>query len=162
MKKIISQLTAIVALLFTVNANAGLLKIDFSNEIVNVGETVTVTISAQDFSATESFGFDLNFDNSMLAYDDMSLTSDLLLVDSAMGFFDGLEVTSFGFGLAFDFWDFIVLAEGDFVLASFDLIATTAGVSNFSLTGFDRDYAPSDYPIVFSTDSVTVLSLIHI
>ena len=95
----------------------------------------------------------------MLAYDDMSLTSDLLLVDSAMGFFDGLEVTSFGFGLAFDFWDFIVLAEGDFVLASFDLIATTAGVSNFSLTGFDRDYAPSDYPIVFSTDSVTVNSV---
>jgi hypothetical protein len=163
MKKFISTVsTTLVALLFTANANAGLLNIDFSADDIKVGESVSVTITAQDFEAADAFYFDFNFDGLMLAFDDTSLSSDLMLVDEDMGIFDGLTAEVFPFGLAFDFFDFMTV-DGDFMVASFDLIATAEGMSDFSVSGFERDYAPSDYNVTFTgADSVNVSSSVAV
>ncbi|PKG83775.1 hypothetical protein CXF85_09720 [Colwellia sp. 75C3] len=161
MKKIITTITtlstSIVALLFAVNANAGLLNIDFSADDIKVGQSVTVTINAQDFDATDMFDFDLNFDNSILAFDETSLNSDLLLPDADMDMFDGLEVANQDWGLSFDFTDSVMSADGNFMLVSFDLIATAAGMSNFALVDFWNIEAFTEYDIVFSgSDSINV------
>ena len=153
MKKFI----AMIALVIGFNANAGLLTIDFSADNINVGETVSVTINATGFDATDMFWFDFNFDNSIMAYDATSLTSDLSIVNTDIGMFDGLEVATEAYGLGFNFFDMFIWAEGDFMLASFDLIATTEGLTSFSLTDFWNPSAPVDYQVDFiGADSVNV------
>lgn len=146
--KIIS--TTAMALLFTVNANAGLLSIDLSTDTINVGESVSVTINAQDFDATDMFWFNLNFDSTMLAYDDSTLNSDLLLSDADMGLVSGLTAASESYGMSFDFFDDVFSADGSFVLASFDLIATAEGLTDFAITDFVNLAAFDDYGVVFT------------
>jgi hypothetical protein len=158
MKKFIAMLTLLIGF----NANAGLLTIDLSTDEVAIGDSVLVTINATGFDEADMFGFDFGFDNSVMSYDANSLSSDLALFDNGLGMFDGLEVASETFGLAFDFTTFdpALNAAGDFVLASFNLIAGSEGLTNFSV--FDlavyNNYEETDpYTIAFSgADSVNV------
>ena len=157
MKKFITLLT----LIFAMNANAGLLTIDFSAEQVSVGDSVLVTINAENFDETDMFYFDLNFNSAVMAYDETSLNSDLVLFDASLGEFNGLEVLEQDFGASFDFFtDASPFAAGDFVLASFNLIANSEGLTNFSITDFFNPAALSDYTIDFSgTDSINVSAI---
>lgn len=153
-------LTAVIALLFTVNANAGLINIELSTDSLNVGDSVNITLSAENFDTTDMFWFDLNFDNSILAYNELSLSSDLTLADVNMGIYDGLVTSTDSFGLSFDFLDFFMPADGDFMIASFELIATAKGISDLSLTDFFSATALIDYDVVFTdSNSITVGSV---
>ena len=151
MKKFIAMLTLLIGF----NANAGLLTIDLSADEVSVGESVLVTINAQGFDETDMFGFDLNFDNSLMAYVSSSLTSDLALIDTSMGMLDGLEVEEYDSSLAFGFstYDLSLMAAGDFVLATFNLTADSAGFTDFSISDFfvfDEFGETAAYSVAFS------------
>ncbi|ALO35803.1 hypothetical protein CMT41_14555 [Colwellia sp. MT41] len=160
MKKFIAMLTLLIGF----NANAGLLTIDISADEVSVGESVLVTISASNFDETDMFWFDFNFDNSVVSYDASSLSSGLTLADDNINF-NGLEVSAEDFGLAFNFFtdDFSIRAAGDFVLASFNLIAGSEGFTDFSIANFFNPSAFDDYTIAFSgASSVNVSSAVAV
>jgi len=152
MKKFIAMLT----LLIGSNANAGLLNVDFSSNDVKVGETVSVTISAQGFDATEYFDFALNFDNTILGYDEVSLDSDLLEVDESNDGFSGLDIMPELSELFVSFDNSVMSLDGSFMLASFDLTALTDGVTSFELSNFfnQEEYSTvwgvSDYEINYN------------
>jgi len=157
MKKFIAMLTLLIGF----NANAGLLTIDISSNDVVVGDSVSVTISASDFDESDMFWFDFNFDNSVMSYDNSSLNSGLALSDDNAES-NGLAARPEDYGLAFLFStdEFLLNASGDFVLASFNLIADAAGVVDFSI--FDLavfgDFEETDpYTVAFTgSDSVNV------
>lgn len=146
MKKFIAMLTLLIGF----NANAGLLTIDLSTDEASVGESVLVTINASDFDETDYFSFDFNFDSSVMAYDGSSLSSDLTLADDDP-MFNGLSAMIEDYGLFFEFAaDDGSFAAGNFVLASFSLIADADGFTNFSLADFFNPSAFDDYTIAFS------------
>jgi len=154
MKKFIAMLTLLIGF----NANAGLLTIDISSDDVVVGDSVSVTISASNFDDSDMFWFDFNFDNSVMSFDENSISSDLTLSNDD----NGLAVTPEDYGLAFLFStdDFLLNASGDFVLASFNLIADAAGVTDFSifdLVVFSEFEETDPYTVAFTgSDSVNV------
>lgn len=154
MKKFITILTLLVGF----NANAGLLTIDLSADDVSVGDSVLVTINATDFDDTDFFLFDFNFDTSFVSFDDASLISDL--ADGSIGDFNGLTVAKENYGLYFEFaTDDSAWAAGDFVLASFNLIAGSEGFTEFSISEFFNPSAFDDYEVTFSgSNSVNVNS----
>ncbi|WP_057832496.1 hypothetical protein [Colwellia sp. TT2012] len=160
MKKFIAMLTLLIGF----NANAGLLTIDFSADEVSVGESVLVTISATDFEESTYFGFNFNFDNSGMIYQESSLTSGLdLSIDTPM--LDGLEVVTEAFGLNFNFLsdDPSIFAAGNFVLASFNLIADATGSFDFSISDLYDDWSFVDHTVAFSgADSVNVTAAVAV
>lgn len=157
MKKFIAMLTLLIGF----NANAGLLTIDISSDDVSVGDSVVVTISASNFDDSDMFWFDFNFNNSIMSFNDSSLSSYLTLVDDNADF-NGLAVTPEDYGLEFYFStdDFLLNASGDFVLASFNLLADAAGVVDFSIFGLSvyGEFEETDpYTVAFTgSDSVNV------
>jgi len=160
MKKFIAMLTLFIGF----SANAGLLTIDLSSDEVSVGDSVSVTINASDFDETEMFWLDLNFDTSVMSYDAGSLSSELTLAENDP-MFNGLEVSAENYGLAANFFtdDFSLMATGDFVLASFNLVADSEGFTNFSITNFFNPSAFDDYTIAFSgADSINVTSTVAV
>ncbi|MCJ8318366.1 MAG: PEP-CTERM sorting domain-containing protein [Colwellia sp.] len=147
MKKFIAMLTLLVGF----NATAGLLTIDLSADEVSVGDSVLVTISASEFEESFDFGFNFNFDDSGMIYQESSLTSGLALsIDTPM--FDGLEVVTEDFGLNLTFLsdDDSIFAAGNFVLASFYLIADATGSFDFSITDLYDDWTWVDHTVDFS------------
>ena len=146
MKKFIAMLTLLIGF----NANAGLLTINLSASEVSVGESILVTISASDFEESALFGFDFNFDNSVMSYSESSLNSDL--ADGRIGDRNGLLVTAEDFGLNFNFAteDDSLMAAGNFVLASFNLIADATGSFDFSVSGLYDDWTWVDHAVAFS------------
>jgi hypothetical protein len=153
MKKFIAMLTLLIGF----NANAGLLTIDLSSDDVAVGDSVLVTINASDFDETDYFSFDFNFDSPVMSFADYSLSSDLTLADNDP-MFNGLSTLDEDYGLFFEFAaDDGTFAEGNFVLASFNLTANTAGFTDISIADFFNPSAFDDYTIAFSgADSVNV------
>jgi hypothetical protein len=151
MKKFIAMLTLLIGF----NANAGLLTIDLSTDEVAVGDSVLVTINASGFAETDNFWFDFGFDNSVMSYDASSLSSGLTLGDDTNDW-NGLEVRPVDSILEMEFAsdDTSIMASGDFVLASFYLIADVAGSTVLSMADL---YGPGDYTINFSgADSINV------
>jgi hypothetical protein len=154
MKKFIAMLTLLIGF----NANAGLITVDFSNDDVVVGDSVVVTINASGFDLTNFFYFDFNFDNTVMAYDAGSLSSGLILSANNVDFY-GLVVEEYIDDnlLAFEFlsYDPSISAVGDFVLASFSLIASAEGEPHFSISDFWNPEGVNqgdDYTIGFSVD----------
>jgi len=96
----------------------------------------SITINAQNFDTADMFYFDLNFDNSILPFDKTSLNGELLLVDADISMFEGLEVAHKNRGLSFDFTDSVMSVTGNFMLVSFDLIATTEDFATVALVNF--------------------------
>ncbi|MCJ8321766.1 MAG: cohesin domain-containing protein [Colwellia sp.] len=137
MKKII----LIISLLFGFNAQAGLISIELSDDHVGVGESITVNLIASDFSPFDTFDFDFEYNTSLFSYEMDSLTSDLSL---ALPLFFG--ATENGNGLAISFVDFFPYLNTDFVLASFEITATSVGSSEFSLGNvlFSDFFTPID------------------
>ncbi len=119
------------------NANAGLITVNISSDTVATGSAINVEINGSNFVESDMFWFDFNFDNTIFSFDSVSMSSDLSLVDSSLGAFDGLEVTSESFGLGFLFSDVFSPVTGDFTIATFDLVAETEGTSSFDISGLD-------------------------
>lgn len=136
MKKFIAALALFVGL----SANANVINIAVSDSNVALGETVSVSLIASGFEDFDSFDFDFDFDTSVFSYDSSSLISDL-------SFGLAFEVNQVADGMALSFFDFSPV-NGDFLLASFDLIALSSGFSSFSI----GDLLFSD--TIFQTDLV--------
>jgi len=160
MKKFIAMLTLLVGF----NANAGLLTIDLSTDEVSVGESVLVTINASDFEESANFYLDFNFDNSLMSFNESSLSSGLTLANDNPDF-NGLGVTAESFGLNLNFItdDDSLMAAGDFVLASFNLVADAAGSVDLSVSNLFDDWSFVDHTVAFSgAESVTVNSSVAV
>jgi hypothetical protein len=130
MKKIIIML----ALLVGFNVNAGLIEIELSENNVKVGERIEVRLAASDFEDFDAFGFNLKFDTSVFNFDRATLNSDLFASLTVFGFFDGIQQSN---GAGFSFSDFSPISAGDFLLASFDLVAVGEGSTGVSLAGVE-------------------------
>jgi len=155
MKKFIAMLTLLIGF----NANAGLLTIDLSSDEVSVGDSVLVTISASGFAETQDFAFDFDFGNPVMSYDASSFNSALPTTDINDNGFSVGVVDSI-LEMAFYSDDASIIATGDFVLASFSLIAEKAGSASLSMYDF---YGYGDYSIDFSgADSVNVTSAVAV
>ena len=119
----------IISLLFGLNANAGLISIELSDNQVNVGESITVNLMASDFNAFDTFDLDFNFNHNIFDYQEGSLTSDLTSVLPLV-----FETSENANGLAISFLDFAAFSTPNFLLASFEITATTEGEDSFSLS----------------------------
>ena len=142
MKKFIAALALFVGL----SANANIISIEFGDTNIAVGETVTVSLLATDFADFDTFDFNFDFDTSVFSYDASTLLSDLSL---------GLvfEVNQVPDGMALSFFDFNIV-NGDFLLASFDLIAVDEGLTNFTLSDAIFADGPVTSLVVDTSDAV--------
>jgi hypothetical protein len=142
MKKFIAALALFVGL----SANANLISIELGDTNIAVGETVTVSLLAAGFADFDTFDFDFDFDTSVFSYDASTLLSDLSL---------GLlfDVNQVPDGMALSFFDFN-LVNGDFLLASFDLIAVDEGFTNFTLSDAIFADGPVTSLVVDTSDAV--------
>lgn len=153
MKKVLTVLTLLIGF----QANAGLITIATNQDSVNVGDSVTVSLTGSDFDVFDMFNFDFLFDTTIYDFAESSLSSDLPLLDE---FFDaeGLRATSFAdSGVFFDFyqWDEVFTDGDEFVLASFDLTAIGSGDNTFS---FAESYFSSDVTGNFFVDTSAQLN----
>lgn len=139
MKKLIAALALFVGL----SANASLISIEVSDTNVAVGETVTINLLATGFGDFDSFDLDFDFDTSVFNYDASTLLSDLSFGLSFL-------VNQVGDGMALSFFDFSPV-NGDFLLASFDLIAVGEGSTNFTFS--DTLFADFGVPVSFDVDA---------
>ncbi len=122
------QLIFILALLFSLQAHAGLISIDVTNNNVSQGQSITVNLQAKNFAAFDSFDFDFQFNNSLFAFDATTFSSDLTTLNPLQ-----FVATENRNGVSIAFVDFFPVSTTDFLLASFDLTAVAVGNSNFSL-----------------------------
>jgi len=127
MKKLIAALTLFIGL----SANANLITLEVSETDIAIGESVEVSIFANNFDAFDTFDFDLEFDTSLFDYQPATLTSDLFAALPL--FFEGNAIAS-GSGVAFSYFEPLGHAGGDFLLANFTLTALSNGSSEFSVT----------------------------
>lgn len=133
MKKVL----LLVCTMFFGTANANMINIELDNVNPSVGDTVSVNINmigiTEDFTA---FFAGLNFDSSLFAYVDGSASSDFPLLDYVT--FSGLDVDTAAAGLVStnlyqDFLAPVVYGAGNYLVATFDLLAIGEGQSSFSL-----------------------------
>ena len=127
MKKIIM----IWALLVGFNANAGMINIELSKSHVTLGESIEVQLVTSAFDNFDAFGFKLLFDTSVLHFDSATLTSDLSASLTPFGVFHAAQRSNW---VEFSFNDFLPVSSGDFLLASFDLVAIGEGSTDISFT----------------------------
>ena len=122
------KLILLMSFLFSLNTYASLITIELSEDEVVVGESITVNLIASEFSPFDTFDFDFVYDNSLFSFETGSLTSDL---NSVFPFiFEENENIN---GLAISFVDFFSYTNSDFLLASFQITAKSAGESDFYL-----------------------------
>jgi len=136
----------IISLLFGFNAHAGLITIELSDTDVMVGESITVNLTASDFSPFDTFDFDFSFDKSLFAFEAGSLSSDLSLIPPLS--FGAAENIN---GLAISFVDFFPYLTADFLLASFKITATSAGIADFYLSNVK--FYDFGTPLIFDTSA---------
>jgi hypothetical protein len=125
MKKLVAALTLFLGL----QANAGVISIELSNDNVNVGDVVEVTVLGTGFDAFDTLNVDIEFDTGLFSVDELSLGGDLFAADPFASFFSAQA-----FGAAFSFLSFDLFAGGDFTIATFDVTAIAAGETEFLLT----------------------------
>ncbi|WP_166425665.1 PEP-CTERM sorting domain-containing protein [Paraglaciecola sp. 20A4] len=132
MKKVL----LLVCTMFFGTANANMINIELDNVNPSVGDTVSVNINmtgiTEDFT---SFFSGFLFDSSLFAYVEDSASSDFPLFDYAT--FSGLDVDTAAAGLvSITLWEgFLpqIYSAGDYLVATFDLLAIGEGQSSFSL-----------------------------
>lgn len=160
MKKVL----LLVCTMFFGTANANMINIELDNVNPSVGDTVSVNINltgvTEDFT---SFFTGFNFDSSLFAYVDGSVSSDFPFFDPAT--FLGLDVDPSSAGLVSlnlyeDFFSSPIYGAGDYLVASFDLLAIDSGQSSFSLAATQLyssiTFVESDLDISASGSSIAV------
>jgi hypothetical protein len=120
------KLIVAFALFVSLSANASIISIDISDPSVSVGEKISVSLIASGFEDFDTFDLDFDFDTSVFSYDPSSLVSDLIT-----GF--TFEVNQVPDGMALSLFNFTAF-NGDFLLASFDLIAISEGITQFTFS----------------------------
>ena len=169
MKKFIASMALVLSATLSMQANAGLIDIELSTNNVAVGDTLSVSLWASNFTDFDSLYTEFEYDISLFSYQAASLQSELPAFD---GFLTGLEVTEQFYGLSLSFLDFFAFsdlnldADNKFLLASFDLLAIDSGNTDFSLvnqvaglfdpnTGFDTPLdVDTSSPVQASATSV--------
>lgn len=144
MKKVL----LLVCVMFFGSANANMIKINLDNTNPSVGDTVSVDINmmgiTDDFSA---FFTGFLFDNSLFEYVDGSVSSDFPLFDPITGSgldFDSTSPGLLSINLLEDFFAPVIYGAGDYLVASFDLLAIGEGQSSFSLAETSL-FAPGEF-----------------
>jgi len=155
MKKLLIMLMLVIGF----NANAGLITLDVSNSEIAVGDSINISISAQNFDFTDTFSFNLAYDSSIFAYDEFSLISDLFF-SNPIGIF---EVNAFDGYIAFSFLDLDLkpIPNGDFVLASFNLTALVEGTSSFLFTDVEF-YQNGFTPVNVNSSSNALVKVVDV
>ena len=152
MIKIMMMLTLLIAF----NTNASLISVDVSDTNISVGDTLSVTINAVDFEATDGFFFNFNYLASIFDFDKNSILSDIAVVETGSGN-DGISADE---SLAGEInFDSLTGSDvvGNFLIASFDLTAIAQGLNIFDLNNFFSYAATSDYNVTYvSGNEVTV------
>lgn len=150
--------TLLLALNFSANAGTittNLITTNLGAAEVAADDKVLVEINASGFDAVDIFSFNFLFDTDIFQLDMSSITSDLNLVNTAMGMIDGLEIVKEDFGLYFSFSDF-TSSPKNFNIAKFNLIAKAPGRSQFAIaeasgfSTFDNTINPT-YTTTFSS-----------
>lgn len=124
MKKLLAALALFVGL----NANAGVISVSVSNANVAVGDTVEVSIWAQDFEPLNYLYFELEYNVDLFAFVPASLTG--VLSDSSDFLY---TVDEYFYGLAASWDNDNNISEGNFLAAKFNLTAISQGYTDFSL-----------------------------
>jgi len=153
MKKLLIMLMLVLGC----NANAGLITLDVSNSEIAVGDSINISISAQNFDFTDTFSFNLAYDSSIFAYDEFSLISDLFF-SNPIGIF---EVNAFDGYIAFSFLGFDPIPTGGFVLASFNLTALAEGTLNFLFTDVEF-YRNGFTPVNVNSSSNALVKVVDV
>ena len=122
------NLFVLFVLMLSFKTQAGIIKLDISNNKLTTGDSLTIDIIASNFLPTDAFNFDLIFDSSLFNYDESSFTSDLFISNPLAMVFD---VNAYDNRIGFSFLDFDPIVATDFVLASIELTALNAGKSDF-------------------------------
>ena len=123
------KIAAILTFLVGFQANANLITIQLDSTEVAVGETINVSLWADFTDSVDTLGFDFIYNTSVFALVDGSVVTDLLN-DGFDYFFETAENAT-GLGLAY--FSFADTLSGNFLLASFELVALQTGSSDFSL-----------------------------
>lgn len=137
------KLIAVLAFFVSLSANANIITVNLSETDVEVGDTVTVSLLADNFDYFDTFDFKFDFDTSIFSYDPTSLLSNV-----SAGI---LEVNQVANGMALTFVDFFTAYEGNLLLASFNLTVIGAGTSDFSFS--DVYFEDAAFQSVLTVDS---------
>ena len=153
MKKHISLI--ILFLSFCLNANAGVISMNLSEQTVTPSDTIEVQLWASEFDVFDSFTFDLTMSSTLFEYQESSFGSDLFISNP----FSLFEVNQYAEYLSFSFADFDPVSTSDFLLASFNLIAKSAGTDNFTLENTNFYQYPATQALNISTEGNTTVNV---
>jgi len=159
MKKVI----LLACMMFFGTAKATVISLDVNDTNPTVGDTVSVSISLTD--VTDDFASlftGIQFDASAFQYVEGSVNSDFPGFDDVT--FSGLDVDtvlagdgSLFFNLFEDIFMPVSYSMGDFLVASFDLLAVSAGTSTLALLDTTL-FAAGSFDEIVPTDGVTTVS----
>jgi len=156
MKKILTTLI----LLFSMQAQAGLITMNVSDSIVSTGDKLTVDIIGNNIAPSDAFSFDLLFDSSLFKLDTTNLMSDLFTSNPFAIFFEVAEV---GNKINVSFLDFLPIPSSDnFLLVSFELEAIALGESDLVFDNVNF-YEPASFdPQEIDSDTTAKVSVVEV
>jgi uncharacterized protein (TIGR03382 family) len=139
--------------MFFGTANANMINIELDNVNPSVGDTVSVNINMTDImSDFSAFTVGFHFDSSIFEFVDDSTSSYFPISDIFAADPSGLDIDTFSApsgDLIFSLFSFtdpeVVYGAGDYLVASFDLLAIAEGQSSLSLLDtflFAPDFGP--------------------
>ncbi|WP_032094707.1 MULTISPECIES: PEP-CTERM sorting domain-containing protein [unclassified Alteromonas] len=150
MKKILASLFLFV----TMQANASLISLSVSDNDIDVGETVTVSVLADMTEAFTGFQLQLEFDNTIFEFVDGTFSSDLTPFSDFIFLF-GDE--SYGFSI--DFANFLEVSAGEYSVLEIELrglksvTGSTIGFGTVAASFID----PNTPDVNIATDTVPAL-----
>lgn len=158
MKKILASLFLFV----TMQANASLISLSVSDNDIDVGETVTVSVIADMTEAFTGFQLQLEFDKTIFGFVDGTFSSDLTAL-SDLAFLSGDE--SYGFSI--DFANFSEVSAGEYTVLEIELLGRKNAIG--STIGFGTvaasflDFFTSEVREVnIATDAGTVPASVNV
>ncbi|MBO1256120.1 hypothetical protein J3L16_10525 [Alteromonas sp. 5E99-2] len=146
------KLLAMCAFLACFNANAGLIEVSTSDSVVEVGDTLTVTLTGSGFTSVNSLSLMFDFDTSAFSFDASSLTLNTILTGfSAPVLLPGIDVAS---GISLGFLSvFAPLTDFEF---SFDLSVDALGEGNLGLSSVTAGFQALTGGLPILEDAITV------
>lgn len=124
-----------IALTWASVAQANIIEISTDEVAVTAGEEVNFVIDLVNFEEFDFLSFSLGFDDTLLSFDETSLTSDFAFADLVNGSFAGLDVFADAGILFFSLTADFLVGEtfmGAANLVTFNFLATGTGVANFT------------------------------
>ncbi|ABG40859.1 hypothetical protein Patl_2342 [Paraglaciecola sp. T6c] len=132
------KLLLILALCFSLPSQANLLTLDVSSPELNIGEALSVTVSATNFDPFSTLGFEIEFDTDLFAFAPNSVGGDLANTGAFI-----FEVSAQTYGVAMSFIDFEDFTQPNFSAFTFNLTAIASGSTDFTLANI-QSFMPID------------------